>query len=110
MEEIAIEVPHGRLDLREIDRESPIAVGYECAPLPQIVELQRHTLSVRLMQAKAEGSESGRQEAGIELSFRIRPARQQLVVEHVLQHEQARDIRLGFLDGAVELLDLLARR
>ena len=32
------------------------------------------------------------------------------MIEHILQHEQAGDIRFSFFDGAVELLHLLARR
>src|SRR2546423_731531 len=41
-EEIAIQVPNGGFDLREIHRESSVAARRPCALLTEIVELQRH--------------------------------------------------------------------
>ena len=46
----------------------------------------------------------------LEPAFILLAARQHAVIEEILQHEQARNISLGFLDGAVEFFQFLPRR
>ena len=86
----------------------PSGLRHKRAFVRQVIELQRHALAVRLMHAEAQRAELTTRETSCRADFSA--CRQQLVIEQILEHEQAGHIRLGLFDRRMQFLQRLAAR
>ena len=94
------QISHRAFDLAEVDGVSSVGISDERPFVSEIVELQRHALSVRFMHAKSQGSERRRQKRCVQRFFVFRL---QFVIEQILQHEQAGDVCFGFFNGRMRI-------
>ncbi len=88
-----------------LDRERAVRRDGEGAVVEQVVQLNRDAAAVRLAHAEPDRSERRRQKRRV---HRLGHGRRELAaIDEVLERPEARDVGLGFLDGAVGVLQRL---
>src|SRR5690348_10951359 len=102
------QVAHRGLHLGYIHSELTVGRELERSLVFKVVELKRHALAVRLIYTEAKCAEGGSEEGGVKLPLGVLAGGQQIFIQHVLQHEQAANIRLRFFDRAIEFLQFLS--